>query len=249
MSRPRLHDDLNQLYQERQQARLEQCLTHPDFELFKTVHQLELPLAALVQVFTHTSFTHEYQAPHQEQLEFLGDAVLQLLLTEELYRRFPEEKEGQLSKLRSALVNEENLARIAGELDLGSLLLVGKGEFKKQLFTQAPVLADTFEALLAQIYLHQGLEFTRSKLLGWLQQFVPTAFAADFLVGFDAKSRLQELSLARFKQLPRYEAHPAGDGFEVKLWVNEELLAQGVFPSKKTGEKQLAQTVINQKLI
>jgi ribonuclease III len=249
MSRPRLHQDLNRLYSERSPELLLGCLHHPDFDRFKASHGLTLPTNELVQAFIHSSFAHEYQVAHQEQLEFLGDAVLQLILTEELYRRFPQEKEGQLSKLRSALVNEANLAILARGLGIGELLLVGRGEFIKQLFIQPAVLADTFEAILAQIYRHEGLEVTRKLFFGWLERFVPTAFEPGFLQSFDSKSQLQELSLARYKKLPRYESEPQGNGFEVKLWINEELLASGVFPSKKAGEKELAETVIKKNLI
>lgn len=200
-------------------------------------------------MFTHTSFSHEYRARHQEQLEFLGDSVLQLILTEELYRRYPQEKEGKLSKLRSSLVNEMVLSKIAGYLKLNELILVGKGEFKKALHEQDMVLADTFEALLGQVYQHQGFEFTKNLTLGWINTVIPRAFDFEGLSDFDAKSKLQERSLAKFKKLPRYQSTPKGEKFEVELWINEELLARGVFSSKKIGEKELASDVLKKGLI
>ncbi|MFP5385726.1 MAG: ribonuclease III family protein [Bacteriovoracia bacterium] len=247
MSRPRLHELLLKVYEAKEL--LPELLTHPDFSTFCEKHGLEISPSDLIFAFTHKSFSHEFNVPHQEQLEFLGDAVLQLILTDELFERFPLEKEGHLSKLRSAIVNEKSLSTLARGLHLDDLIIVGKGEFKKELFHQDPVLADTFEALLAQIYRFHGLEFTKVLFLSWLKEFIPGAFEANFLDHFDAKSKLQEKVLARYKKLPRYSAESVGDEFEVGLWINEELSASGVFPSKKQGEKELAQLVLKKGLI
>jgi ribonuclease-3 len=249
MSRPRLHDSLQLLYQNKDQTSLENCLNHEDFEIFANAYHLRVPKLELVQAFTHTSFSHEFQIPHQEQLEFLGDSVLQLILTEELCRRFPQEKEGRLSKMRSSIVNEKILSEMAHKLDLGSLLLIGKGEFAKKLQEQNAVLADTFEALLAQIYRHHGFEFTKTLMLSWLEAFVPNAFHENFMDDFDAKSKLQEAVLARYKKLPRYTSEAKGTDFEITLWINDEITAQGVFSSKKNGEKELAKDVLKKGII
>lgn len=246
---PRLHQTLEELFLHKDPAVFQLCLNHPDYQNFMNTHGIKMPLSELVNVFTHTSFSHEYKAPHQEQLEFLGDAVLQLVLTEEIYGRWPTEKEGKLSKLRSALVNEKTLATIATYLKLGELILVGRGEFMKRLFEQETVLADTFEALLAQIYRHMGLQSTRELYFKWLHAAVPGALEWSFLNDFDSKSKLQELSLAKYKKLPRYTAEALADKFEVKLWLNEEMVASGVFSSKKSGEKELAQEVLKKNLI
>lgn len=249
MSRPHLHQLLTELYSSKEAPLLIQTLLHEDFQNFMNKHSLVMPLKELSQAFTHTSFSHEFNVPHQEQLEFLGDSVLQLIMTDELYRRFPEVKEGRLSKLRSAIVNEKVLSTIAQGLELGPLIIVGKGEYKKGLYEQAAVLADTFEALLAQVYRHQGLDFTKSLFLNWLNQFVPTAFDDNFLDDFDAKSKLQEKVLARYKKLPRYTAEAKGEEFEITLWINEEISAQGVFSSKKIGERELASIVLKKENI
>ena len=205
---------------------------------------MQVPVADLVLAFTHKSFSHEFSVAHQEQLEFLGDAVLQLILTDELYAKYPDEKEGHLSKLRSAIVNEKSLSSIAKGLALDELIIVGKGEYKKRLFEQDPVLADTFEALLAQIYRFQGIEFTKALFLSWLKVFIPGAFEANFLADFDSKSQLQERVLAKYKKLPRYTSENVGDEFEIGLWINDELSAKGVFSSKRQGEKTLAKQVL-----
>lgn len=244
MSRPRLHDILSTLFELKTPELLKQCLFHEDFQDFMTNHGIKVPLEKFSSVFTHTSFTHEFGVSNQEQLEFLGDAVLQLILTDELYRLYPLEKEGKLSKLRSSLVNEKALALLARELGLQHLLLVGKGEFKKGLTEQDVVLADTFEALLGQLYRYQGLEFTRDLCIKWYKAHLERGFSLDFLEDYDAKSKLQELSLAKYKKLPRYSAEAVGDKFQVSVWVNEAMCATGLFSSKKAGEKELANEVI-----
>lgn len=244
MSRTRLHSELELLFNSKDNSQLASVLLHPNFQEFMDKHGLKFTIKEFSQAFTHTSFSHEFNVPHQEQLEFLGDAVLQLILTDELFHRFPEEKEGRLSKLRSAIVNEKVLSQIAMGLGLSSLIIVGKGEFQKKLFNQPVVLADTFEALLAQVYRHHGLEFSKSLFLTWLNEFVPTAFDKSFLDDFDAKSKLQEKVLAKYKTLPRYSAESVGNEFEVSLWINDVLSAKGIFSSKKNGEKELANEVL-----
>ena len=244
MSRPRLHQILNDLFESKDVALIAHLYNHEDIAGFAKVHALKVESKDLAQAFTHTSFSHEFQVPHQEQLEFLGDAVLQLILTDELFKRFPEAKEGHLSKLRSAIVNEKSLAIIAQGLGLNDLIIVGKGEYKKKLFEQAPVLADTFEALLAVIYRYHGLEFTKGLFLKWLNDFIPTVFDENFLDSFDAKSKLQEKVLAKYKKLPRYTSENVGDEFEITLWINEVPEAKGIFSSKKIGEKELAKEIL-----
>jgi ribonuclease-3 len=244
MSRPRLHTLLEEVFESKDAALMAHLYNHESFNEFIKIHSLNIPSKDLAEAFTHTSFSHEFGVPHQEQLEFLGDAVLQLILTDEIFKKFPQEKEGQLSKLRSAIVNEKSLAKIATGLGLGELIIVGKGEYKKNLFLQDAVLADTFEALLAQIFRFHGLEFTKSLYLSWLNKFIPGAFDKNFLVDFDAKSKLQEKVLAKYKKLPRYTSVDSGNEFEISLWVNDVVVAQGVYPNKKLGEKELAQEVL-----
>ena len=98
MSQTRLHSELELLFHSKDNSQLANVLLHQDFQEFMHQHGLQLTLKEFSQAFIHTSFAHEFNVPHQEQLEFLGDAVLQLILTDELYRRFPEEKEGKMAK-------------------------------------------------------------------------------------------------------------------------------------------------------
>lgn len=243
MSRPRLHQTLMGVFENK--TLIQELETHQDLVDFQQKYKLNIPARDFIQVLTHKSFSHEFNVLHQEQLEFLGDAVLQLLLTDEIYRRFSDRKEGDLSKLRSALVNEKSLAMIARGINLGDILIVGKGEFKKSLFEQDVVLADTLEAVLAQIYRHHGLEFTKALFLSWLNEFIPAAFEDNFLDGFDAKSKLQERVLAKYKKLPKYISVEKGSEFEITLMINDEEMARGTFSSKKNGEKELAKNVLD----
>ena len=246
MSQLRLYDSLIHLFETKSSSSLAQVLTHPEYSQFIDRHHLEVSSDQLVRSFTHASFSHEYQVPNQETLEFLGDAVLQLIITDMLLEKFPGEKEGRLSRLRSTIVNEKSLATLALALNLEKLILVGKGEFKKDLFTQEVVLADTVEALIGAIHQAQSFDKTKKLVLEWFQKFLPEAFALSALDEFDAKSKLQEASLAKYKVLPRYSAEAQGTQFLVKVWINEQLMAEGLYPSKKSGEMALAKKVLKE---
>lgn len=248
MSRPRLHECLAALFSEKVPEQLTTLIQHEDYNQFRASFGIKEGGTEFVQAFIHKSFSHEYEVAHQEQLEFLGDAVLQLILTDELYQRFPNHPEGHLSKLRSSIVNEKSLAMIARGLKLNDLILVGKGEFKKDLFDQDPVLADTFEAMLAVIYRKNGLEFTRALFFRWLEENRPGVFEND-LESFDWKSKLQEATLAKYKTLPRYTSSDAHQGFLIELWIEGKKVVEGIFPNKKAGEKELAENVIKNGLI
>ena len=247
MSQLRLHDVLLQLFSERNSQNLCACLEHRDYKSFLSLHSLAVPTQDLVLAFTHTSFSHEYEVPHQELSEFFGDAVVQLIVTTELMKLYPNENEGKLSKLRSSIVNEQTLAKIASYLKLQELILVGRGEYKKGLHLQDTVLSDTLEALIAKIFSHHGMEVASERFLTWLCQSVPEAFKMDNLETYDAKSKLQEATLAKYKTLPRYSADTLSEGFLVKLWVNEDMVSEGIFNSKKIGERELARKALENK--
>jgi ribonuclease-3 len=248
MSRPRLHDALSALFEHKDPQKLTEIFKHESFLDFIRLHGIQEAGDEFTQAFIHKSFSHEYEVAHQEQLEFLGDAVLQLILTEELYQRFPRDAEGRLSKLRSLIVNEKSLAILARGLKLNDMILVGKGEFKKNLFDQDTVLADTFEAMLAVIYRKNGMEFTKKIFFKWLDQFQPGVLEND-LESFDWKSQLQEKTLAKFKSLPKYTSAESGQNFLIELWIEGKKITEGVFPNKKAGEKELAESVIKKGLI
>lgn len=249
MSQPRVHTTLAQLFEHRDPEHLKACLEHSDYQSFLGHHGLKkLTPVSLVVALTHTSFSHEYEVAHQELAEFLGDSVLQLIITDELFRRFPTADEGILSKLRSSIVNEKSLAKLGSGLGLSELILVGKGEFKKQLHLQDSTLADSMEALICQIYRIEGYEKARELVLGWIARIQPTIFDLNNLQDFDSKSKLQEATLAKYRTLPKYTSEDRPGGFQVRVWINEKLTAEGFFASKKSGERELAQKVLKEQL-
>src|SRR5690606_23022024 len=140
---------------------------------------------------------------NNERLEFLGDSILGFLIGEELFRRFPEASEGELSRLRAGLVQRSTLAGIARELGLGDFLILGTGEMKSGGARRESILADTFEAVLCALYLDGGLEACRARVMTWFSARLDALDLDEPLK--DAKTRLQEYAQARRQSLPRYE--------------------------------------------
>jgi ribonuclease-3 len=173
---------------------------------------------------THSSFANEKACAHNERLEFLGDAVLELVVSAELYRRFPEVAEGMLTKLRSRLVSMPHLAEAAKSLELDRYLFLGKGEENQGGRRRDSLLADAFEALLGAVFLDGGFEAAREVVLRlfasrWPLECLP-AKAKDY------KSQLQELTQHRHKSRPVYRLltsfGPEHDKrFEVELILPE----------------------------
>ncbi len=153
---------------------------------------------------THSSYVNERLegGEHNERLEFLGDAVLEICVSEELYRRFPEEREGALTAMRSRLVNQDNLADLAGGIGLDKCLLLGRGEENQGGRSRSSILSDTFEALLGAVFLDGGFAAAQKVVAGLFagrlgEPLPPTK-------GRDHKSRLQEVVQRRFKSHPIY---------------------------------------------
>ncbi len=153
----------------------------------------------LKQALTHRSAS----IVNNERLEFLGDAVLDLVVGEELYLRFPEATEGELTRLRSLLVKGKTLARLAEELDIGSCLVLGPGEVKTGGNHRESILADALEAILGAIFLESGLDACRHRMRAWLASRLDR-ITLD-VDERDSKTRLQELLQGRAQPLPVYE--------------------------------------------
>ncbi|MGH8081108.1 MAG: ribonuclease III [Lysobacter sp.] len=153
----------------------------------------------LQQALTHRSAG----APHNERLEFLGDALVNLIVAEALYQRWPQADEGALTRARAELVRESALAPIARQLELGARLTMGPGEMKSGGHRRDSILADALEAVVGAIYLDAGFDTCRERVLPW---FVPAmeALPPAHKVGKDAKTRLQEWLQGRQKPLPVY---------------------------------------------
>ncbi|HWR81445.1 MAG TPA: ribonuclease III [Pseudomonas sp.] len=160
-----------------------------------TFHDPELMQLAL----THRSFAGR----NNERLEFLGDAILNFIAGEALFERFPQAREGQLSRLRSRLVKGETLAVLARGFDLGEYLRLGSGELKSGGFRRESILADALEALIGAIYLDSGMEAARERVLAWLADEISDLTLVD--TNKDPKTRLQEFLQSRGGDLPQYE--------------------------------------------
>lgn len=197
----------------------------------------------LVLALTHRSFAHENGGiPTNERLEFLGDAVVGLVVTEYLYRREPGRAEGDLAKMRAASVSQRALADVARDLDLGAYVLLGKGELATGGRDKDSILCDTFEAVLGAVYLCHGLEPTRTvveRLVG------PTLEAAASLgAGLDWKTSVQELAAERGLGVPTYVVE--GSGPDHERYFRAQLVLDGVAwgvgegSSKKVAEQEAA---------
>jgi ribonuclease-3 len=191
----------------------------------------------------HRSFCAEVDGEESnERLEFLGDAVLGLAVTDHLYRSYPGLPEGELAKIRAAVVNSEVLAELAAELGVGEALLLGKGEDASGGREKPSILADAMEALIGAVYLARGFRRARDLVLGLLEDRVVEAAAGPG--GRDYKTRLQELAARRFEELPVYEVDDEGPDhakrFFARVLVRGEVCGEGEGRSKKQAEQAAA---------
>ncbi|GIJ00495.1 RNAse III [Sediminihabitans luteus] len=209
------------------------------------LEKLGVPLdpELLVLALTHRSFAHEAGGiPTNERLEFLGDTVLGLVVTEELYRRHPDNSEGDLARMRSATVSQRSLAAVARELDLGSFVLLGKGERRTAGYDKDSILSDTVEALLGAVYLSHGLEVARALVLRLVASTLDTA--ADLGAGLDWKTSLQEASSAHGLGAPSYEIDAEGPDhqrrFTARILLDGTVYGTGTGTAKKHAEQAAA---------
>lgn len=158
----------------------------------------------LTSALTHSSYANERQGgvEHNERLEFLGDAVLELCISEELYRRFPDTREGELTAMRSRLVNQETLAALARSIGLDTCLILGKGEESQGGRERDSLLSDAFEAVLGAVFLDGGFEAAQQAVRELFAGLWPEQAGKGKTK--DAKSRLQEATQELFKERPVY---------------------------------------------
>ncbi len=192
---------------------------------------------------THRSWAYENGGvPTNERLEFLGDAVLGVVVTEHLYLSFPQEPEGTLAKLRAAVVNAQSLAIVARSLDLGRELLLGRGEATTGGRDKASILADTLEAVIGAVFLQHGIAaaglFVHALFDGVVED------AATLGAGLDWKTSLQELSAMLALGVPTYQVTESGPDhdkrFEAYAVIGEELYGPGHGLNKKQAEQEAA---------
>ncbi|MDP5028935.1 MAG: ribonuclease III [Paraglaciecola sp.] len=174
-------------------------LVDPYVSLYKKIGYTFNDPANLKLALTHRSANKK----HNERLEFLGDAILGMVIAKELFERFPSQPEGKLTRMRSNLVKGDTLAALAREFDLGDLLLLGPGELKSGGFRRDSILADAIEAIIGAIYLESGLSQCEPIVLQWFATRL--AELDPQLVSKDDKTRLQEYLQARKLPLPLYE--------------------------------------------
>ena len=204
---------------------------------------VELSEEILKQAITHRSFSYENGGvPTNERLEFLGDSVLGIVITDELYRKNPDAQEGQLAKLRAAVVNAKALADVARTLGLGEFLLLGKGEEATGGRDKSSILADAVEAILGAIYVEHGLTKSGEVIL---QLFAPIlAASAELGAGLDWKTSLAELVNSKSLGAIEYVIEQSGPDhdkrFSAQVKVGQDLYGNGEGKSKKEAEQHAA---------
>jgi ribonuclease III len=211
-------------------------------ELVAALH-LDLPVDLVGQALTHRSYSYENGGiPTNERLEFLGDSVLGLVVTETLYRAHPDLPEGQLAKLRAAVVNMRALADVARGLGLGGYVRLGKGEEATGGRDKSSILADTFEALLGALYLSGGLDRAAPFVQRLFDPLISSA--ARLGAGLDWKTSLQEAAAALALGSPEYRVESDGPDhaktFTAHVVVGDEVLGSGDGGSKKEAEQRAA---------
>ncbi len=222
-------------------------MTPPELEalagrLFHHFHDMTLLDGAV----THRSWCAEW-AGHEsnERLEFLGDAVLGLVVTDHVYRTYPELPEGELAKVRAGVVSSAALAEVAVELGVGDALRLGRGEVNSGGRTKPSILADALEAVIGAVYLDGGWDAASALVLRCLATRIVESASGPG--GHDYKTRLQELAAQRFERLPTYEVIERGPDhakhFEATVVVGEALSGRGEGSSKKQAEQEAARMV------
>jgi ribonuclease-3 len=220
----------------------------PDFSQFsKTLDISFANQKLLVEALTHRSYLNEhkeYSGSHNERLEFLGDAVLELVVTDFLFKKFPAKPEGELTSYRAALVNTVSLAESAKALGVNDYILLSKGESKDIGRARDVILADAFEAIIGAIYLDSGFEnaekFIAKNVYGKIDAIISRRAYQD------AKSKFQELSQEKNSITPRYETlSEVGPDhartFVVGVFIGEKEIARGEGQSKQEAEQLAAE--------
>jgi len=219
--------------------------TRPPLSDLATRLEVDVDPGILERAVTHRSFAYENGGlPTNERLEFLGDSVLGLVVTDTLYRTHPDLPEGQLAKLRAAVVNAKALAGIGRELGLGEHLLLGRGEETTGGRDKSSIVADTVEAVIGAVYLDQGLDVATELIHRLFDPLI--AESAGLGAGLDWKTSLQELCAAQSLGVPEYVVDESGPdhmkSFRARVRVGAELYGDGRGGSKKEAEQQAAST-------
>lgn len=207
----------------------------------------------LKQAFTHRSFLNEHRSlksGHNERLEFLGDAVLELCITHFLYNEYPDKNEGDLTAIRSALVNATTCAKVAQDLDVNDYLLLSKGESKDTGRARSYILANALEAIIGAIYVDQGYEKAEQFIIQYITPLTEEIVREGMWI--DAKSKFQEKAQDIAGVTPSYktlkESGPDHEKkFTVGVFLHEEMVAEGEGDSKQDAEQDAARNALKAK--
>ena len=195
---------------------------------------------------SHRSFA----SANNERMEFLGDAILGLVVTDYLYQQFPDAREGELSRMRSHIVRGESLAEVAKQLELGTDILLGPGEMKSGGHRRDSILGDTVEALLGAVYLDKGIDAARDRIYDWFKSLFDSALEIKPLK--DSKTTLQEWLQQRGKSLPDYKLVDTGGEAHSRLFtvsckidaVGQEMTA--IATSRRRAEQMVAEQLLTE---
>ena len=229
------------------------CYTQIQVKDLAELHTLEKRIgitfkdtSLLKQVFIHSSYSNEnpeYASMNNERLEFLGDSVLNFVISGKIYQEFPSLPEGKLTEIRVSLIREETLAQMASDLDLGIYMYLGKGEETTGGRGRQTNLADTFEALIGALFLDQGLSMTGDFIYRQFETQLDTIKNGTIATNY--KSMLQEFTQAEYTMLPQYqlvkETGPDhAKNFTIKVMLGDRVLGTGIGKSKKAAEMEAA---------
>jgi ribonuclease-3 len=228
--------------------------TNPDFSKFEEISGITFKNKELLRrAFTHRSFLNENrgaESSHNERLEFLGDAVLELMVTEYLYDKYPDSNEGDLTAYRASLVNAITLSEAAQKINVNDFLLLSKGEAKDTGKARQYILANTMEAIIGAIYLDQGYDIARYFISKNLFHLIDVIIAEKSWI--DAKSKFQEKAQEKEGMTPQYkslkEEGPDHDKrFTIGVYLDNELIAEGDGMSKQEAEQVAAKKALDVK--
>ncbi len=207
----------------------------------------------LEQAFIHRSYLNEnrdFHLPHNERLEFLGDAVLELVVTEHLYNERPHKPEGELTAWRAALVNTKMLASIGKELDFSSYLRLSHGEAKEEGKARDYILANTVEAFIGAVYLDQGLKSAEKFIITYVLSKLPQVLKEKLFL--DSKSHFQEVAQEKVAITPSYSVLKEwgpdhAKNFKIGVYLEKELAGEGQGSSKQEAEQDAARNALTNK--
>lgn len=202
----------------------------------------------LKEAVTHRSYSAENALDYDNQrLEFLGDAVLEIILTEHLYKKYPAEPEGMLTKMRSALAQKEALYKLALEIELDSYILLGRGELEAGGNKRVSTMSDAYEAVLGAIFLDSGLDTVKSLILPIFEAHFPEPL--DLVKIINPKGDLQEFSQKRWNTAPKYkvlkiDGPDHNPSYTVSVSIRNNLIASGSASSRKSAESEAARNAL-----